>query len=430
MKVYRADEEKAERFLERLDTRSARVLSDQTIARARAVIAEIRRRGDAALARHIRTLDLAGLEAREVRLAGGAGAAGAEVADEVARAIDAAIESVQKFHRSQVLEGFTEEHDGTWASWRLRPVQSVGVIVPGHEHPQLTEAVMAVVPARLAGVPRIAVAVSPRAYLGSAALRYLLRRLEVEEVYLMSGAHAVAALAYGTESVSPVDLVVGSGDALTMAAKLLVARDVAVDQRGGPPEVVIVADAAARPELVAADLLAQLEHDADALGVVVVASQRLARRVDARVRSAIRPLPKGHPVREALKRWGAILVVRDLDEACALANRIAPSRVQLMVEDPLRLADRVESAALVLLGPWTPPAVADVLSGANHVVPTLGRSLARGPLGVADFYRASCLVRIAAHHYPKMARNASVLAEAEGLPLHAASLVAGERGER
>ncbi len=277
---------------------------------------------------------------------------------------------------------------------------------------------------------QIAGAGSPRAYLASAALRTMLRRLDFEDVYLMSGIHAVAALAYGTESVERVAMIVAPGNAAVEAAKLVIARDVAVDLRGGPTELVILADQGADPAIVAADLLAALEQDPDAAGVVLATSDRLARKVDSRVKVSLRGLPKGHPAREALKRWSAILVCHSLEQAVETINRIAPARVQLLVNEPLRVADRIETAATVLMGPWTPAVLGDTVTGVAGVVPAAGFAAVLGPLGVPDFVRSTALVRIAAHHFPKLAATARASAELEDRPLAADALVTGERGER
>ncbi len=430
MKVYHVKEEKGQKYVLRIEGRREKLLSDQTFAKARSVISEIRKRGDRALLKHIQTLDLEELAGDEIRLTGTPTGDEHEVTDELRQAIDASIDAVGRFHREQISEGFTLEGDGSLLSLRLRPIPSAGVVLPSRHHVDLTTLIMAVIPAQLAGVARIAVALSPRAYLGSAPLRYLLNRLGVDDVYLMSGVHAVAALAYGTDTVAPVDLIIGGGDPALLAAKYLVAHRVAVDPRGGLPELVIVADTSAEVELIVGDLLAQLEHDPDALGVVLTTSQRLARRINALVTSRLRGLPKGHPVREAVKRWSAVLIADSEAEACSVVDRIAPSRVELLVREPLRLVDRIEAAALITLGPWSPPALADVVAGANHLLPTLGGALVRGPLTVWDFYRSTCLVGLPAHSYPKLAREAANLAEAEELPLHAASLTAGSRGKR
>ncbi|MCG6964589.1 MAG: histidinol dehydrogenase [Acidobacteria bacterium] len=430
MKVYHVKDEKGRRLLARLERRRGLLLSDQTFTKARTVISEIRKRGDRALLKHIRALDLEGLAGDEIRLTGMPTSGEEELSDDLRRALDASIDAVTRFHREQVSEGYTQENDGTLLSLRLRPVPSAGIVLPSRYHVDLTSLIMLAVPARLAGVERVAVAVPARAYLGSPTLRYLLERLEADDVYLMSGVHAVAALAYGTDSIDPVDFIVGGGDPLLLAAKYLVAHRVAVDSRGGLPEIVIIADTSAEPELVTSDLLAQLEHDRDALGLVLTTSQRIAKRVNGGVTTQLRKLAKGHPAREAVKNWGGVLVVDSGAEACAVANRLAPSRVELLVGTPHALVDRLTTPALVTLGPWSPPALADAVSGASHVLPTLGGAVARGPLTVWDFYRSTCVVEVAAHHYPKMAQEARALAEAEQLPLHAASLTSGSRGER
>jgi len=430
MKTYHAGDDRAEKYLSRLDGRRGRLLTDALLARARNTVTAIRKRGDRELMKHIRGADLSGLAAREIQLSGGVDAVAGDLPDHVMRALDAAWEAARRFHRAQVPEGFTQNTDGTLAGWRIRPVPSVGIVVPGRERAALSTLIGTVVPARLAGVRRIAVAVSPRAYLGSTALRYLLRRLDLEDVYLMGGVHAVAALAAGTESVQRVAMLVAPGSPDVRAAGLVVSRELAVDFRGGPPELVIVADTGANPGIVAADLVGQLEQDPDALGVVLTTSERLARKVDSRVKALLRPLPKGHPVREALKRWGAILVCRSLEQAVGTVNRIAPARVELLVAEPLRVADQIEAAATVLMGPWTPAALGDVAAGVSAVLPSMAMAAVRGPLGVHDFVRATALVRIAAHHFPKLAGTARTLAELENRPLAGESLVAGERGER
>jgi len=193
---------------------------------------------------------------------------------------------------------------------------------------------------------------------------------------------------------------------------------------------VIVAGEDADPAIVAADLVSQLEWDADALGAVVTLSDRTARRIDSRVKAAVRRLPRNHPAREALRRWSAILVARTLDEALETVNRIAPARAELLLPEPLGAADRIEAAGVVVMGPWTPPALATPGAGVARVVPTLGSAAVRGPLGVHDFVRATALVRVAPGQFPSLAATARTLASLEGLPLSEEALTAGARGER
>ena len=311
---------------------------------------------------------------------------------------------------------------------RVRPLESVGVYVPGGAAVYLSSLMMAVVPARVAGVRRIAVATPPRAFLSSPHLRYLLERLDIHEVYLMGGAHAVAALACGTESVTPVDKIVGPGGRWVSAAKRAVFGMVGVDMIAGPSELVVVADGSAEPELVAADLLAQAEHDPDALALLLTSSRPLAEKVERRVAARLKRLPREAPARAALRRWGGIIVTADLDEAVELCDRVAPEHVELHVKDPLRLVDRVERAGAVYVGPWSPAVLGDYSVGTNHVLPTAGAARFASPLGVWDFVRRTTVVEVAPHRYGVLAEAAGHLAALEALPLHREALVAGSRG--
>jgi histidinol dehydrogenase len=259
-------------------------------------------------------------------------------------------------------------------------------------------------------------------------LRYLLKRLDLREVYLMGGAHALAALALGTESVTPVDKLVGPGGRWVTAAKRALYGLVDVDLIAGPSEVVVVADGHADPEVVAADLLAQAEHDPDALALLVTPSEPLAQRVVARLRARLRSLPRDGAARVALKRWGAVVLTSGLPEAFEVVNRIAPEHVELLVPQPHQWLERITAAGAVFLGPFSPVTLGDYVVGSNHVLPTARAARFASPLGVWDFVHRMAVVQVAPHRYPKLARAAATLAELEGLPLHAEALVAGERG--
>lgn len=428
MRTLKLDDPRGQRYLDRVSARGDRLLGEEAVARAEEVVREVRRRGDAALLKRLRSHDLAGVAGREIRLGAPGAAPESEIGEELRNALDTAVDAVRRVHRAQLPAGSRIEHEGSSVAVRVAPVPSVGVVLAGVERIDLTALVMALVPARIAGVPRIAVAIPPRAWLGDPAVRYLLARLEVDEVYLLGGAHAAAALALGTETVDRTDLLVVGGDAGLLAAGVALARRVAVRLVSGPPELAVVADHTAEPEMVAADLLAQLEHDADALGLVVTSSARVASRTAARLKARARALPRGHVAREALKRWSAVLVAPDLEAACDAVDRVAPSRAELLVADPEPLLARLGAVALVSVGPWSAPALVDAVSGANHLLPTLGRAAARGPLSVWDFTRTTAVVTVAEHHYPKLARATAAITAAEGLPLHESSLAEGCRG--
>jgi histidinol dehydrogenase len=428
MKIMRSTDERGRAYLERAEARFGEVFSEAFEERVRHVVSAVRRRGDRALATYVKRFDLAGLKVADFRLQGHVGA-GEDVDQAFVAAVEVAIANITRFHEAQAVKGYTLDHEGTEMGIRVRPLESVGVYVPGGAAVYISSLLMAVVPARIAGVPRIAVATPPRAFLSSRELRYVLDRLDLREVYLMGGAHAVAALVFGTASVAPVDKIVGPGGRWVAAAKRAVAGQVAVDLIAGPSELVVIADAHAEPEIVAADMLAQAEHDPDALVALATPSRALAEAVEKRLAAATKRLPKGAAARESLRRWGAILLTSDLAGAVEVANRIAPEHVELLVDEPHRWVDGVERAGAIYLGSWSPAVLGDYVVGSNHVLPTAGAARFASPLGVWDFVNRTAVVRVAAHRYAALARPAATLAGIEALPLHAAALAAGSRGK-
>jgi histidinol dehydrogenase len=428
MRIMRSTEEKGRRWVERVEARFAEVFSPALDDKVRRVVGAVRRHGDRALVAYVKRFDLAGLKVADFRLHGSVDAT-EEVGEELVGAVELALANLQAFHQPQVVKGYTLDHEGCEMGIRVRPLESVGVYVPGGAAVYLSSLLMAVVPARLAGVQRIAVATPPRAFLSSPQLRYVLDRLDLHEVYLMGGAHAVAALAYGTESVTAVDKIVGPGGRWVAAAKRAVYGAVDVDFIAGPSELVVVADGRAEPEIVAADLLAQAEHDPDALVVLLTPSKALAEKVERRIAARLRRLPKGAVARLSLKRWGAILLVPDLPSAIAITNRIAPEHVELLVDEPHRWVDGIERAGAVYLGPWSSAVLGDYVIGSNHVLPTAGAARFASPLGVWDFINRTAVVGVPAHRFAALARAAGTLAEVENLPLHREALGAGSRGK-
>ncbi len=428
MRIMRSTDDKGQRWVERVETRFSEVFSPAFEDKVRRVVGAVRRHGDRALIAYVKRFDLAGLKVADFRLHGRVDAT-EEVGEEFVSAVELALANLQAFHEPQALKGYTIDRDGCEMAIRVRPLESVGVYVPGGAAVYVSSLLMAVVPARIAGVQRIAVATPPRAFLSSPQLRYLLDRLDLHEVYLMGGAHAVAALAYGTESVTAVDKIVGPGGRWVAAAKRAVFGAADVDLIAGPSELVVIADGHAEPEIVAADLLAQAEHDPDALVALLTPSKSFAEKVERRIAARLRRLPKGAAARLSLKRWGAILLVPDIPSALAISNRIAPEHVELMVQEPHRWVDGVERAGAVYLGPWTSAVLGDYVIGSNHVLPTAGAARFASPLGVWDFVNRTAVVGVAAHRFAALARAAGTLAEVEDLPLHREALAAGSRGK-
>jgi histidinol dehydrogenase len=280
---------------------------------------------------------------------------------------------------------------------------------------------MTVVPAQVAGVAEIVAVTPPRAWAAHATLRYTLARLGVAEIWGCGGAHAVAALAFGTESVRRVDKIVGPGNAWVTAAKRQVAGEVAIDGLAGPSEVVIVAGETASPELVAADLLAQAEHDPKAAAILLTDSRALARAVGAELERQLPRLATAETARASLASLGGALLVSGLAEALTAVARIAPEHLQLVGEPFESAADAFRNAGAVFVGAATPEVFGDYVAGPSHVLPTCGTARFASALGVEDFVRRSHLIRVAPAAAPRLAAAARTLAEAEGLPAHARS---------
>jgi histidinol dehydrogenase len=427
IEVVKADSRAGRRAVERLVRRGETVLDAKTLSRAQKIVQEVRRKGDPALLDYARRLD--GVAAESVAdlalspLAGDA-ADGAGLPAGFVEGLERAIGAVERFHAPQVRTGYHQESEGVELEERITPLRRVGLYVPGGRASYPSTVVMTVIPARVAGVKEIAVATPAASYRANPALRYTLARLGVTEVWGMGGAHAVAAFAYGTGTIARVDKIAGPGNAWVTAAKKLVVGDVGIDGLAGPSEVVIVADPGADPEEVAADLLAQAEHDPLAAAVLITTDARLAKQVSAEIdrQLAVPALATtSETARASLAAFGVALVVAGLEEALDLVERLAPEHLQLVGREAEVLALHVRAAGAIFIGAATPEVFGDYIAGPSHVLPTCGSARFASALGVEDFLRRSHTVRftpVAASH---RAAAAAALADAEGLPAHAAA---------
>ena len=413
---------RGERELERLVRRSRHVIDHKTRRGARRIVGEIRRKGDRALLAAVQQHD--GVKASAVsdlRMPPWRGKPGAELDADFVSALEEAIHAVDRYHAPQVRAGYELESEGVWLEERRRPLRRVGIYVPGGRFPYPSTVVMTVVPARLAGVEEIVVVTPPLAYRESPHLRYTLGRLEVHEIWGIGGAQAIAALAYGTETIRRVDKILGPGNAWVNAAKQLVAGEVAIDGVPGPTEVLILADASADEELVAADLLAQAEHDPQAAALLLTPDPGLARRVGEALERQLEALGTSEIAARSIKSYGRALVVDDLEEGLRVAERIAPEHLQLVGEGPEALAERVRSAGAVFVGASTPEVFGDYIAGPSHVLPTCGSARYASALGVEDFVRRSHCIRFTPEAAERWAPVAAKLADVEGLEAHAAA---------
>jgi histidinol dehydrogenase len=406
------------RILESKD--AGRLLSRKAarMAEAEAVVAPIlaavRKRGDAALMEYARKFD--GLARKSVRVPERELlAARQQLAPEFVRAVAASAEGVRAFaHRQMPAEWMRAMKPGLRLGQIVRPLDSVAAYIPSGRYPLVSTLVMTVVPAQVAGVPRISVA-SPRPVtevFGTAAL------LGVTDVFEMGGAQAIAAFAFGTRTVPKADRIVGPGNIYVAAAKKLLAGEVGIDFVAGPTEILIIAQEG-DPRRLAADMLAQAEHDVDASAVLLTTSKRLAAAVAREIERQMDDLPTAAVAGKAIARNSAIIVTKSLDEAVDLANRFAPEHLSIPEES---LLGRIQNAGSVFIGPFSPEAAGDYASGPNHVLPTGGAARQRGGLSAADFVKVISVQQLNQAALKRLAPAITTLARAEGLEAHARSV--------
>jgi len=401
-------------------------LDDAQLSEVAAIISDVRTRGDAALIDYTARFDGVQLRASELPVPEETLRRSALRVDSfVLESLREAIRNVRIFHEHQREESWeittVEGAEGVRLGQRINPIARAGLYVPGGTAAYPSSVVMNVVPAQVAGVRRILVTTPPRTLADNPAVAAALVELNVTEVYAVGGAQAIAALAYGTETVPQVDKITGPGNKYVAAAKKLVFGAVGIDSIAGPSEVVIIADGSARADFVAADLLAQAEHAEDASAVLLTTIEELALDTAAEVTRQAALLPRRAIVEQSLARYGAIVFVAGLDEACAIANQLAPEHLELMTDDDEGVAAQVREAGAIFFGSYTPEAVGDYFAGPNHVLPTGGAARFSSALGVYDFVKRTSLLRYSGEAIKRSAGRIAALAAAEGLDAHARS---------
>lgn len=411
-------------FDERLRALASRTaaLPESIEASARAVIAEVRARGDAAVRAFTERFENRRLAALEVDRAQWLAAA-ATIDPKVKGALDRAAGRVRAFHERDNHSGFEWNEGGVRLGLRVTPLARVGIYVPGGTARYPSTVIMTAVPARVAGVRDIVMTTpSPSPETLAAALV-----AGVDRVFAIGGAQAIAALAYGTESVPRVDKIVGPGNAYVTAAKRLVFGDVGIDMLAGPTEVAIAADASADPAWIAADLLAQAEHDPLSVPLLVAVGHDVAERVNAELARQLAVLPRREIAAQALAGQGLALVVSDAVEAIAMLNRIAPEHAGVALENARALAPGITTAGAVFVGHYASEAVGDYYAGPSHVLPTGGSGRFASPLGVADFIKRTSFIEYAPDALAQHVQDVVSLAEVEGLWGHARSVAIRKR---
>ncbi|HTP84472.1 MAG TPA: histidinol dehydrogenase [Alphaproteobacteria bacterium] len=389
-----------------------------------AILEDVRRRGDAAVVEYTNRFDRVNLTAERLRVPRAEiDRAVAGVPAKTVAALRLAARRIRDYHRRQMPKGLSyRDAAGLRLGARWTPITAAGLYVPGGTAAYPSSVLMNAIPAKVAGVRRLVVTVpAPDGKLNPLVLAAA-KIASVDEVYRIGGAQAIAALAYGTATVAAVDKITGPGNAYVAAAKRMVFGVVGIDLIAGPSEVVIVADKQTDPRWIAADLLAQAEHDSAAQSVLITDDARFADAVAAAVEEELRTLPRAAIAAESWRRHGAIIVVRRLSEAPALIDRLAPEHLQLAVRKPETLARAVRHAGAIFLGRHAPEALGDYLAGPNHVLPTSGTARFSSGLGVFDFLKRTSLIGCEPAGLARLGPATMALAEAEGLEAHRRSI--------
>ncbi|MEL7300405.1 MAG: histidinol dehydrogenase [Pseudomonadota bacterium] len=392
---------------------------DEAVA---AIIAEVRAKGDAALRAYTAKFDRMELDAlaftrEEVD------AHCAKVPEAEAEALRLAAERIRAYHARQLPEDarWTDEA-GAELGWRWTPVSAAGLYVPGGLASYPSSVLMNAVPAKVAGVERLVIVTPTPGGIVNPLVLMAARIAGVDEIYRVGGAQAVAALAYGTETIAPVDKITGPGNAFVAAAKRRVFGKVGIDMIAGPSEILVVADAENDPAWIATDLLSQAEHDESAQSILITTDEAFGQAVAAEVERQLQTLQRRAIAGPSWRDYGAVITVRDLDEAVALTDRIAPEHLELCTAEAEDLAERITHAGAIFIGAWTPEAIGDYVGGPNHVLPTARSARFSSGLSVLDFMKRTTLARMTPEALKAIGPAAETLAQSESLEAHGLSV--------
>lgn len=427
MKIYTYPSKTAESKVSAIINRglSFRKKDYQTVNR---ILEDVRINGDAAVIKYARRFDAPNLTLDSLKVSAAELNAASKMVDRpFVRSLNRAASQIETFHRQQVRQSWIDtQRPGTLLGQMVNPVDAAGIYVPGArggETPLVSTVLMTAIPAKIAGVPDI-VMVTPSTKTGGINPHLLVaaQKVGLKNIYKIGSAWAIAALAYGTGTIPKVDVIAGPGNIYVTLAKKIVSGTVGIDMIAGPSEVLVIADDSARPEFAAADLLAQAEHDVLSSAILVTDSAKIAGQVAAEVAKQLAKLPRRDIAQQSLKRFGAVLVVNDLESAIVLANRIAPEHLELQIAEPFEYMGRIRNAGAVFLGNYTPEPIGDYIAGPNHVLPTAGTARFASALSVDHFVKTSSIIHYSRAAFKREAADVMRLAEIEGLDAHANSI--------
>jgi histidinol dehydrogenase len=423
MKIIFTSEKIFEETLQRI-TQRGRVFEEAIWTAVKTIVNDVALRGNAALFEYAQKFDQCDLRTDGIEVSGRElDQAISKVTPKDMDILALAARRIEAFHRKQeVTSWISSDENGIELGQRVLPLERIGIYAPGGLAVYPSTVLMAAIPAKIAGVAEI-ILVSPTKQGGLNPLIAAAAKLSgVTRIFKIGGAQAIAALAYGTESIPKVDKIVGPGNAYVTAAKKMVYGIVAIDMIAGPSEVLIIADGTADASFAAADLIAQAEHDEMASAILLTPDEKFARQVISEVNAQLVLLPKKSIAVSALESFGAVIVTKDFDEAVTIANRFAPEHLELLVDQPKQLLDRIRHAGAAFLGNFTPEAIGDYMAGPNHILPTGGTARFSSPLGVYDFVKRTSIVSFSEAALGTYGRQAERFAGMEGLEGHGHSI--------
>jgi histidinol dehydrogenase len=409
-------------FLKRLSKRATESSGgDKLELTVRKIVDDVRKNGDSAVRKYTEKFD--SLKLKNFAVSKKAIETAAQKAGkDLIKAIRESAKRIKMYHEFQKSEAWFYSDKGITLGHLVRPLERVGVYVPGGKAAYPSSVLMNVIPARVADVKEIALCVpSPDGKINpgvAAAIIYL----NVTEVYTVGGAQAIAAMAYGTETIKRVDKIAGPGNIYVATAKKMVFGDVGIDMIAGPSEILIIADKNANPSFIAADLLGQAEHDEMASSILVTDSEELAKVVKKEVAAQLEKLTRKEIAGRSISDYGMIVVAGSITEAAEISNIIAPEHLELMVKCPERLLPKIKNAGAVFMGEWTPESLGDYSAGPNHTLPTCGTSRFASPLGVYDFIKRTSLINATKEGFVELSGTVATIADREGLEAHGNSI--------
>ena len=424
MRTVKLTKESTKDILENLLKRSPNNYGkfESTVAQ---ILDKVKNEGDAALFAYTKEFDKADVTKETIRVTDAEiEEAYAQIDPALLGVIRKALVNIRKYHEKQIQNSwFTSETNGTMLGQKVTPLNRVGVYVPGGKAVYPSSVLMNIVPAKVAGVPHI-VMTTPPGKDGKVCASTLVAAKEAgaDEIYKVGGAQAIGALAFGTESIPKVDKIVGPGNIFVALAKKAVYGYVSIDSIAGPSEILVLADETANPHFVAADLLSQAEHDELASAVLITTSESLANEVQKEVEKQTAVLERKGIIEKSLDNYGAIILVKDFDEATTLSNAIAPEHMEVCIKEPFGLLPKIQNAGAIFLGHFTPEPLGDYMAGPNHVLPTGGTARFFSPLSIDDYIKKSSIISFSEDALKALGKDVIKFAEAEGLTAHANSI--------